>query len=144
MRFTNLVISTILLVNVVQAEQTAVWIGMSAPTHREPEGIYRATLDTKTGALTQPKLAADIGEPEFLALHPNGKRLYAACRLPNGDGGVAAYDISDDTHSLRLLNSMPTAGGQACHVAIDRTGRCLFSAQYGGGSISAFPLEPDG
>ena len=81
MRFTNVVISAILLVNAAQAEQTAVWIGMSEPTHGEREGIYRATLDTKTGTLTQPKLAAEIGTPEFLALHPNGKLLYAACRL---------------------------------------------------------------
>lgn len=117
---------------------------MSSPTHGEREGIYRATLDTSTGALTQPKLAVEVGMPEFLALHPNGKRLYAACRLPNGDGGVAAYEISDDTSSLRFLNAVPTGGGQSCHVAIDRSGHCLFSAQYGGGNISALPLAPDG
>src|SRR5262245_34202920 len=122
MRFTNVVISTILLVSAAQAEQTAVWIGMSAPTHGEREGIYRATLDTDTGALTQPELAAEIGMPEFLALHPNGKRLYAACRLPNGEGGVATYEISDDTKSLNLLNTVPTGGGQACHVVVDREG----------------------
>jgi 6-phosphogluconolactonase len=144
MRFINLVILSVLLVCAARADQTAVWIGMSEPAHGEREGVYRATLDTKTGSLTQPTLAAEIGTPEFLALHPGGKRLYAACRLPNGDGGVAAYDISDDARSLRLLNTMPTAGGGACHVAVDRAGRCLFSAQYGGGSISAYPLEPDG
>jgi 6-phosphogluconolactonase len=82
--------------------------------------------------------------PEFLAIHPDGKRLYAACRLPNGDGGVAAYEISDDTQSLRFLNSVPTGGGQSCHVAVDRSGHCLFSAQYGGGNVSALPLAPDG
>ncbi len=144
MRFTNLIIMSILLITPTRADQTAVWIGMSAPTHGEREGIYRATLDTTTGALTQPNLAAEIGMPEFLALHPNGKRLYAACRLPNGDGGVAAYEISDDTSSLRLLNAVPTGGGQSCHVAVDRSGHCLFSAQYGGGSVSALPLAPDG
>ena len=144
MRLTNALISTLMFVNCVQAEQTAVWIGMSAPTQGEREGIYRATLDTSTGRLTQPKLAAEIGAPEFLALHPNGKRLYAASRLPNREGGVAAFDISDDTTSLRLLNAVPTGGGQSCHVAVDRSGHCLFSAQYGGGNVSALPLAPDG
>jgi 6-phosphogluconolactonase len=144
MRFFNALISTILLVCAAHAEQTAVWIGMSEPTHEEREGIYRATLDTKTGTLTQPKLAAEIGMPEFLALRPDGKRLYAACRLPNGDGGVAAYEISDDKQSLRFLDKVPTGGGQSCHVGVDRTGHCLFSAQYGGGNVSALPLDADG
>lgn len=144
MRICNVVVSAWLLSSAVYADEAAVWIGMSEPVHGEREGVYRATLDLETGALTQPKLAAEIGMPEFLALHPEGKRLYAACRLPNGEGGVAAYEISDDTRSLRFLNAMPTGGGQACHVAVDRTGRCLFSAQYGGGSVTAYPLAPDG
>src|SRR5262249_40347940 len=93
---------------------------------------------------TNPVLAAEIGMPEFLAIHPNGKQLYAACRLPSGDGGVAAFQISNDMRSLRLLNQVPTGGGESCHVAVDRSGRCLFSAQYGGGSVSAFPLARDG
>src|SRR5436190_19430445 len=111
MRLTNLVIATLLLASTARADQTAVWIGMSEPKNGEREGIYRATLDTNTGALTQPKLIAEIGMPEFLALHPNGKRLYAACRLPNGDGAVAAYEISNESQSLRFLNSVPTGGG---------------------------------
>jgi 6-phosphogluconolactonase len=117
---------------------------MSTPTNGGREGIYRATLDVEKGTLTRPTLAAEIRMPEFLALDPSGKRLYAACILPNGVGGVAAYEISDDSRSLRLLNTMPTGGGQSCHVAVDRSGKCLLSAQYGGGNVSALPLAPDG
>jgi 6-phosphogluconolactonase len=144
MKFINAILSTLLLVSIAQAEQTAVWIGMSEPIHGEREGIYRATLDAKTGAITQPKLAAEIGTPEFLALSPDGKRLYAACRLPNGDGGLAAYDISDNKGSLHFLNKVPTGGGGSCHVCVDQTGHCLFSAQYGGGNVSALPLDANG
>ncbi len=117
---------------------------MTAPTGGEREGIYRATLDEQTGTLDRPLLAAEIRNPEFLALDPKGKRLYAACHLANGKGGVAAFEISDDKRSLRFLNSELTGGGEACHVATDRSGKCLFSAQYGGGSVSAYPLAPDG
>ena len=144
MRVANILLWSVLLCDVTLAKPVTVWIGMSTPTHGEREGIYRATLDDESGTLDQPQLAAEIGGPEFLALHPNGKRLYAACRLANGEGGVAAFEISDDKRSLRLLNSEPTGGGGACHVAVDKSGRCLFSAQYGGGSVSVFPLAPDG
>jgi 6-phosphogluconolactonase len=144
MRFYRIAVSVWLLSSTVYAEQAAVWIGMSEPQHREREGIYQATLDLKSGALQQPVLAAEIGMPEFLTLHQNGKLLYAACRLKNGEGGVAAYKIADDARTLQLLNTEPTGGGQACHVAVDKKGRCLFSAQYGGGSVTAYPLAPDG
>ena len=143
MRITNIVVSVLLLSGAAQAEQATVWIGMTAPTGGEREGIYRATLDEQTGTLDRPLLAAEIRNPEFLALDPSGRRLYAACRVATG-GGVTAFKISDDTRSLRLLNTELTGAGEACHVATDRSGKCLFSAQYGGGSVSAYPLAPDG
>lgn len=128
----------------MNAQEATVWIGMSKPLHGEREGIYRATLNLKTGAINSPELAAAIGEPEFLALHPNGTRLYAACQLPDGEPGVAAYEISADKKSLKLLNTEPIGDGNACHLATDRGGRCLFTAQYGTGSVAVFPLAADG
>ncbi len=141
------IISSLLLLLVVgtaPAEQIPVWIGMSAPPSGEKEGIYRTTLDSETGALARPEVAAEIGSPEFLALSPNGKRLYAVCKLPDGEGGVAAFEISDDSKSLRLLSTQPTGDGQACHLGIDPTARGLFTAQYGTGSVCVFPLKEDG
>ena len=50
----------------------------SAPTPtRTSKGIYRFTLDPKTGATTAPVLAGEAKNPSFLALHPNGRFLYA-------------------------------------------------------------------
>jgi 6-phosphogluconolactonase len=77
-------------------------------------------------------------------LHPNGKVLYAACKLDKGTAAVAAYKIANGSQSLTLLNDVSTGGGQACHVAVDRIGHCLFSAQYGDGTISAYKLSADG
>ncbi len=147
MRFVTLALALLLVLqfgNESFAAETAVWIGMSAPAHGERQGIYRATLDTETGALSKPTLAAEIGAPEFLALHPNGKRLYAACQLADGNPGVAAFEISDDMRTLRFVNSEPIGDGGACHLATDRSGRCLFTAQYGTGTVAAFPLDASG
>jgi 6-phosphogluconolactonase len=127
-----------------RAEQVPVWVGMSAPRFGEAEGIYRTTLDTETGALTKPELAAEIGSPGFLTIAAGGKRLYSVCRLPDGESGVAAYEISDDGKTLRLLNTQPTGDGESCHVAVDATGKCLFTAQYGTGSVCVYPLNADG
>jgi 6-phosphogluconolactonase len=126
------------------AAETTVWIGMGESTRGERQGIYRSSLNDKTGALSPPALAAEIGAPEFLALHPNGSRLYAACKLPDGQFGVAAFEISDDGKSLTLISSQPIGDGRACHLVTDRSGRCLFTAQYGTGTVAAFPLDTNG
>jgi 6-phosphogluconolactonase len=126
------------------AKDSVVWIGMERPALGQREGIYRAELDEASGALTLPKLAAEVGAPEFLAMRPDGKRMYAACRLKDGKPGVAAFEVSDDHSSLKFLNSQPIGDGGACHLATDRTGRCLFTAQYGTGSVAVFPLAADG
>jgi len=144
MRFLFFALLCFLLFSPAHAEQVPVWIGMSAPRFGEAEGIYRTTLDMETGALTKPELAAEIGAPGFLAAGPNSKRLYAVCRLSDGESGVAVFEIADDNKSLRLLNTQPTGDGESCHLAIDPSARCLFTAQYGTGSVCAFPLKDDG
>jgi len=125
------------------AQPATLWIGTTTPRDGQSKGIYRATFDPGTGSLSQPTLAAEIAAPGFLTLHPDGRRLYSVCQLPDG-GGVAAFEVSADATSLRLLNTQPIGDGGAAHLALDRTGRCLFTAQYGGGSVAAFPLNADG
>ncbi len=127
------------------AEEATLWIGTTTPSGGESKGIYRATLDTESGKLSKPQLAAEIASPGFVVLHPNGKLLYAVCGLPDGKGpGVAAFEISQDDKSPRLLNTQPIGDGGAAHLAVDATGSCLFTAQYGGGSVAVFPLADDG
>ncbi len=144
MRFLLSTLTLLSLYGAASAEKIPVWIGMSAPRFGEPEGIYRTMLNTETGALEKPELAAEIEAPQFLAMGPDDKRLYAVCRLPDGEGGVAVFEVGEDGKSLRLLNTQPTGDGESCHLAIDSSGRCLFTAQYGTGSVCAFPLKEDG
>ncbi len=138
-------LSILFVATTVSADNATLWIGTTTPSSSESKGIYRATLDTKTGKLSKPQLAAEISSPGFVARHPNGKLLYSVCGLPDGKGpGVAAFKISDDGKSLSLLNTQPIGDGGACHLTVDATGKCLFTAQYGGGSVAVFPLAADG
>ncbi len=127
------------------AEEAKMWIGTRTSRDGDSKGIYHATFNSETGKLAKPTLAAEIASPGFVALHPNGKLLYSICQLPDKKGGgVAAFEISDDGRSLRLLNTQPIDDGGAAHIAVDKTARCLFTAQYGGGSVAVFPLTDDG
>src|SRR5207249_3907117 len=54
------------------------WVYIGTYTSKDgSKGIYRCELDVKSGALSEPVLAAELANPSFLAIGPNGKFLYA-------------------------------------------------------------------
>jgi 6-phosphogluconolactonase len=120
-----------------------VWIGTSRA--KPSQGIYHCQLNAKTGKLSDPVLAAEVDGPGFLAMHPGGGHLYAVCSV-EGKPSIAAYSINKahDVPSLAFVNSLEIGDGGAAHVAVDRTGKLLLTAQYGGGSVAAFSLNKDG
>ena len=101
------------------------------------QGIYRATLDRDTGAISAPTLAAQAANPSYLALR--GDRLYAC--LETADGGAAAFRVGRGG-GLEALNVRNGVGAYACHLAATR--ERLFVANYGGGSVAALPIGSDG
>ena len=110
--------------------------------------IYAVRLDGETGALSTPELAAELSNPEFLALHPDGRTLYALTRKTGADGkttgGVAAFALEGNPRRLTPLNTEVTGRGQLCHVAVDATGRLVMVASYGDPYVASFPLAADG
>lgn len=127
------------------AEPLNVWFGTSTPKSGLSKGIYHAQLNTDNGKLTQPQLAAEISSPGFLAMHPSREVLYSTGTI-QGKPSVVAFRISRPSGqaSLALINSQPVGDGGATHVATDRMGKALLSAQYGGGSTAIYPLADDG
>jgi len=105
------------------------------------EGIYSSTLDPATGKLSRPMLAAKAENPSYLAVHPNGKSLYAVLEFTGGE--VVSFGIGSDGR-LTLLNKQSWKGGGPCHVSLDKKGKWLLAAAYGQGSLGCFPVEPDG
>jgi 6-phosphogluconolactonase len=114
-------------------------------THAQSKGIYVCRLNTSTGALTAPTLAASISNPSFLALHPNHRFLYAVGETGGASNGVVnAFAIDNQTGMLTSLNQQTSAGRGPCHLAVDASGSCVLVANYGSGSIAALPIHADG
>ena len=135
--------------NSSSADTIDVWFGTTTPRNADSpadsRGVYHARLDTEKGKLTEPKLAVEASSPGFLELHPNGKMLY---RVGNHDGkpSVSAYRIvrKGNQTSLEFDSSAEINDGGAAHLSLDRSGRVLFSAQYGGGSTGVYSLDEKG
>lgn len=117
-------------------------------TGPKSQGIYLAEFDATTGKLSEPKLAGEAVNPSFLALHPDGKHLYAVNEvaefLGKKAGGVTAFSIDEKTGLLTKLNEQQTGGPGPCHLVVDREGKCVLAANYGGGSCCAVLLNKDG
>ncbi|MEX2139263.1 MAG: lactonase family protein [Pirellulales bacterium] len=125
-----------------------VWVFIGTYTSGKSEGIYRAQLDLKSGELTQTELAAKVENPSFLALHPNGRFLYAAGELSNFEGkpggAVSAFALDGETGKLALLNQQSSRGAGPCHLVVDPSGKNVLVANYGGGSVAVLPIGEDG
>jgi len=111
------------------------------------KGIHILELDNDTGTLREELPPVDSVNPSFLAIHPNGKFLYAVNELKEyegADGGsVSAFAIEPDG-GLRYLNTKPTGGQDPCHLCLDKNGRHLLIANYSSGSVCVYKTLPDG
>jgi 6-phosphogluconolactonase len=108
------------------------------------EGIYSASINLQTGALTNPRCVARCINPSYLAWGPGRSRLYATQETFAADRAALVCFGTDDGQQLQLLQKVYLQGELPCHVSIDATGRFLTSAQYGGGNIALFKLADDG
>jgi 6-phosphogluconolactonase len=109
-------------------------------------GIYVCDFDSGRGSLSEPRLAAESQNPSWLELHPEGRTLYAVNEVGGGEeqGVVSAFAIDPDSGGLRLLNQVSSGGAGPCHLSIDRAGRHVLVANYGGGSVAVLPIGAEG
>lgn len=106
-----------------------------------PSGLSHLPFDSASGAFGPPAPALALPGATFVVATPALNRLYATIE---GSSSVAAIAASPDLTSFDFLNSEPSGGNGPCHLALDRTGQSLFVACYNSGTISAFPIQPDG
>ena len=116
-------------------------------TRGDSKGIYSFVLDTGAGTLTPEGLAGEIENPSFLAIHPNGRNLYAVQELSKfqgqNSGALSSFSIGTDG-KLTRINDVVAGGTSTCHVNISKNGKFAVLANYGTGSCAAFALGPDG
>ncbi|GAA2767893.1 lactonase family protein [Streptomyces paradoxus] len=102
------------------------------------KGIGLATYDAATGRITGAGTIGGVGDPSYLAIHPDRRTLYAVDE--RDDGAVTAVRLSD----RKVLGSRSTGGAAPCHLSVHPGGRWLLSANYGSGSVAVHPIDASG
>jgi 6-phosphogluconolactonase len=124
------------------------FIGTSSQTEftGHGEGIFVASFHD--GRLGAPRLVAKATSPSFLAVPQAGRPLYAVLGGDDGASRAAGYAVSPSgevaTSTLTSIDAASSGGGGGCHISVSPDGRCVFVANYGGGSVASFLADPAG
>jgi 6-phosphogluconolactonase len=117
-------------------------------TGPKSKGIYFSRFDQGNGALSSPELAVETKSPSFLAIHPNGKFLYAVGEVADFGGkkagSISAFRVDRESGKLTALNQQSSGGDGPCHLVVDRKGKFVLAANYGGGSVTSVEIKDDG
>ena len=113
------------------------------------KGIYIYHFNQENGTF-ELLSSATAGNPSFVTLSPDGKRLYAVSEYNDGRQGAYSFDVSEDkaqlSHPVFLPTAskeyLPRAGADPCHIVSD--GKYVITANYTGGDISVFSLDAAG
>ena len=120
-----------------------VYIGTS--TGKAGDGIHVGRWNHQSGTLSEVRIAFEAVSPGFLAVtrHRKVPLLFAGHQTAPGVGGLSGFRI-DPSGDLKLLNTLPAAGADFVHLALDHTEGCLIAPNYGKGSILSCKVDPDG
>lgn len=105
------------------------------------EGIYLYEFDAEKGSLTY-KSKTITDNPSYFALSPDKKFLYTVSEGQSSK--ISSYAFNTKTGALKLINSQPSGSAGPTHISVDKNRKYVFAANYGGGSITALPIEKDG
>jgi 6-phosphogluconolactonase len=134
---------------------TLVYVGTyTGPKPKDGKGIYLFRLQTENLDVSQNitlvplGLAVETANPSFLELDLRRRLLFAVNELETFEGkpggAVSAFSIDAGTGKLTLINQRPSMGAGPCHLSLDREGKNLLVANYGGGSVAVLPVAADG
>ena len=108
-------------------------------TKGESKGIYCFTLNTAEKKIEDIKVAAELGNPTYLAISNDNRFLYSIVK--NGEnGGVAAFSINE-TGELSFINQQLSPGAAPCYISVDAKNQYLFSANYHKGIVESHLLN---
>lgn len=141
----SLVFACALLLGSVSMAQSACWVYIGTYDRNDEGGVHLVRFDPENEKLEALGSVGAIKNPSFLALHPNGRFLYAVSEWGDADGDhVVAFAVDRDSGKLTRLNRQSSGGKGPCHLVVDPSGRWVLVANYSDGGVATLRIRDDG
>ncbi|MGB8260516.1 MAG: lactonase family protein [Terracidiphilus sp.] len=107
------------------------------------DGILAFDWNPERAELSPAGVAAPLANVDWLAVPAGRQFLFAASEVDTFNGKPAGEVASFRIENGRLLpvSARNSASAGTCHIALDPSGRVLFSADYGGGGAACFRVR---
>ena len=114
-------------------------------TNETSNGIYYFDFNTKTGEISNKKLAATVTNPSFLTYSADKKFLYAVNEVNRynntNSGSVSAFSVSKNG-LLQFINTVSSNGAHPCHIELHSKNIAI--SNYSSGTISIHKVKENG
>lgn len=118
---------------------TRLWAGTYPEPGSDVSGIW--SLELTDGVLGAARRRALAPSPSFLAVTADGSTLLAVGETE--PGMLLRYSVEPDG-GLVERERVTSGGSGPCHLLLHPSGRALYVAHYGSGSLAVLPLVPAG
>jgi 6-phosphogluconolactonase len=102
--------------------------------------INAFNFDNTKGTLTSIPSSTGPNAPSFMAFHPTLDVVYALNEETSGT--VSSYSISNGT--LKFINTVSSAGQGPAHLSVHKSGKYLYTANYGNGNMGVITIGGNG
>ena len=107
------------------------------------KGIYVYKFDTETAEADSVSMV-EVENPSYLTVSMDGEFVYSVSENGEDDSYAHAFSFDRESGQLKLIDSQLTYGSSPAYITLDEGSTNLFTANYGGGSISQFNINRDG
>ncbi len=130
----------------IAQKQKEAYLLVGTYTSGKSEGIYVYKFNTVTGDYKLLSVTK-TSNPSYLAVAPNKKMVYAVNENADSTmhlvgGNISAFSFKNG--KLTEINKQPSGGKHPCYVAVDKTGKWVFAANYTSGSVGVLKIKKDG
>lgn len=125
------------------SDDASLYLLVGTYTTGESEGIYVYQFDTVSG-YSKYKNMVKVSNPSYLTISKDGKFVYSVSETGDAKAAANAFVFDKADGSLKLLNTQLTGGADPCYIELDDAGKHVVTANYSGGSITAFNINGDG
>lgn len=111
-------------------------------TQKTSEGVYYVSIDKNSLKSDIISHSDKIDNPSFLDISKDKKHVYTVCETDGGS--VQALNFNQATGQFKHSNIVSSGGAHPCHIALDKTGKWIFTGNYTGGSLAVLPVKVNG